>query len=178
MRSVLSFVLFGLTLIACGNESQINAATQLAATVDSVARPKFTTLHFSVDGKPCSATIDERYQGFAHKNEFPLSLFVTITTAEKDGSGHPTTGEAEAFSKLEAELLDSLNAASLNAFIGKTTMNGYRDLIFYIKHEDQAKINKALSDLQKRHSRIKNFTFEDDPQWEAVAEFYGAMERN
>lgn len=178
MRILFSTLFLGALISACnGRENpDLVARKQLAAAVDSVSKPHQDTLHFAVDDKQCLAVIDGRYKDFKHKEEFPLSLFISITTLKKDANGHPDAQEAPIHTELVAEILERLNSATVNAYIGKITMNGFEDLIFYIKTEDEKKITNILLDLKKKHTRIKEFTFEKDPRWEAVSEFYEALE--
>jgi hypothetical protein len=167
-------------LTACSNSYNQSAVKQeLVKEADSIAKPKFKTLEFMVDDKPAFATIDTRYADFKDKKEFPLSLFITVNTIEKDSIGHPVKKETEIYNNIEADIIKTLDDQPLiTAFIGRTTMNGYRDLIFYIKSSDQKKVNDLLIGLQKKHSRIKEFVFEEDPEWEAVADFYKALKHN
>ena len=175
MRIALSIVIISLTFVSCsGGQPASNRSHQIKLEADSVVKPKLTTLHFAVADKPCIAVIDTRYKDYKHKAEFPLSLFITVTTEGKDRNGHPTEAEAKVHTELEEELSKSLGV-TVNAFIGKTTMNGYRDYIYYIKPEDRDRVTAELQSLKKKYSRLKEFTFEDDPQWEAVAEFYEAV---
>ena len=74
--------------------------------------------------------------------------------------------------------MEELDGRLISAFIGRTTMDGYRDLIFYIKSSDQDKVTRALTKLQQKHSRIKEFVFENDPEWEAVSDFFRAVKQN
>ncbi|HEY0899525.1 MAG TPA: DUF695 domain-containing protein [Sphingobacteriaceae bacterium] len=177
MRILLSILFLGVLISSCnGRENpDLAARKQLAAAVDSVSKPHQDTLHFAVDGKQCLAVIDGRYKEFKHKGEFPLSLFISITTLKKDINGHPEAQEVRIHTEMMTEILEKLNSATVNAYIGKTTMNGFEDMIFYIKNEDEKKVSNILIDLKKKHTRIKEFTFEKDPQWEAVSEFYEAL---
>jgi hypothetical protein len=179
MRILFPALILGLLITACNGQEnpELKKRQQLAALADSVSKPKTDTLHFVVEDKPCYAVIDARYTDFKYRKEFPLSLFITLSTLTKDRNGHPDGGEASAHSKIQNEITDSLNSRSLNAFIGKTTMNGYEDLIFYIKKEDQNQIQSCLQELKDRYPRIREFTFEQDPEWEAVAEFYKALKK-
>jgi len=180
MRIPLLLLLIILYFTACGNGYNSSALKQqqLALKADSVSKQRFKTLEFMVDDKRAFATIDTRYTDFKDKKEFPLSLFITINTLEKDSDGHPVKKEAETQSHIETEVIKELDRSLISAFIGRTTMNGYRDLIFYIKSSDQKKVTDLLIRLQKKHSRIKEFVFEEDPEWEAVADFYEAIKKN
>lgn len=177
MRTFLSILILGMMISACngGQNQDADAQRQLAAKVDSISRPQLDTLHFMVEEKPCLAVIDRRYKDFKQREEFRVSLFVTLKTESKDANGHPSAGEARIHAELESEILNRLNAAIVNAYIGKTTMNGFRDLMFYIKADDQQTVTDILAKLKQKHSRIKEFTFENDPQWEAVSEFFEAL---
>ncbi len=155
----------------------MKARRQLSAIADSVGRPQPDTLHFVVDDNPCYAVIDRRYRNFTHRSEFPLSLFITIETLKKDRNGHPDQEEARAHSALQSDITRSLDAISVNAYLGKTTMNGFQDLIYYIREEDREKIQARLQELKQREPRIREYSVEKDPEWEAVSEFFQAMEQ-
>ena len=185
LRSYLSvryYVFFLLTMIcltACGNsQSPVIKQRQLSRQADSISRQQFQTLEFIVDNKPALAVIDTRYKDFKNKKEFPLSLFITINTVDRDNNGHPTVKEAGIYKNIEGDIMEELDGRLISAFIGRTTMDGYRDLIFYIKSSDQDKVTRALTKLQQKHSRIKEFVFENDPEWEAVSDFFRAVKQN
>jgi len=172
MRTLFLFFCSVILLCSCHGESKpARNYTKVNQSLDSLV--KFRSLDFIVDGKPCKALINQGYKNFKQKKEFPLSLFITINTVEKDSNGHPTDKEAMIFNSLESEILSLL--VSETCYIGQTTMNGYRDMMFYIASKDQKKISNKLKSIKKKQSRIKAYTFEDDPDWEAVSEFYAAM---
>ncbi|HEY0896477.1 MAG TPA: DUF695 domain-containing protein [Sphingobacteriaceae bacterium] len=179
MRILIPVLFLALLITACSGQENpdMKARRQLSALADSVARPRPDTLHFVVDGKPCYAVIDRRYRNFTHRAEFPLSLFITLETLKKDRNGHPGQEEARAHSRLQSDITASLDAISVNAYIGKTTMTGFEDLIYYIKEGDKEKVQARVKQLQQQDPRIREFTFEKDPEWEAVSEFFQAMEQ-
>jgi hypothetical protein len=143
---------------------------------DTVAKSKYRMLEFMVDEKPSIALIDTTFKNFPTKKEFPLSLFITVNTADKDAKGYPTSKESVAFNALEDQILVAL-APLATCYVGKTTMSGYRDLIFYIATKDQKQISEKLAAIQKTSPRVKSFVFEQDPDWEAVSEFYKALDK-
>jgi hypothetical protein len=167
------FFCFILFLISCHGEGK-SPGNSHAINLSADSTVKFRSLEFIVDGKPCTALINEGYINFKQKKEFPLSLFITINTAEKDSVGHPTAKETGIFNALENEILSKL--VFKTCYIGKTTMNGYRDMMFYIVSGDQKRINDILKSIKKKQSRIRSYTFENDPEWEAVSEFYAALQ--
>ena len=120
--------------------------------------------------------INSKYKDFDKdkKEGFSLSVFISVNTVEKNKDGHPTAKEAIEFSRLENEILKRTGPLS-PCYIGHTTMNGYRDVIFYIKPNDQQKFNSIITEIRKRNSRVKSYVFENDPKWEAVSEFYEAL---
>lgn len=167
-------------LLSCCNGKAKNSTdkNQLAfADIDSIPKEeKFTLLEFVVDEKPCLAMINSKYKNFEHKKDFPLSIFITVNTVEKNKDGHPTDKEAIEFNRLENDILIKTAGLS-NCYIGHTTMNGYRDVIFYIKPTDQQKFNSILKKIKEKSSRVKTYVFENDPKWEAVSEFYDALKQ-
>jgi hypothetical protein len=173
MRYLFVFFCCVFLLFSCNSESK-PAINNRVAPPDSLV--KFRSLDFIVDGKPCLALINVGYKDFRKKKEFPLSLFITINTLEKDIAGHPTANEAIIFNKLESDILSGL--ALKTCYIGQTTMNGYRDMMFYIASEDHEVVSEKLKIMKQKEKRIKSYTFENDPEWEAVSEFYDAIGSN
>ena len=167
------FLLFCLTSCKGGEASN---SPQQAVRQDSVRKSKYKALEFTIDDQPSIALIDTTYKSFKEKSAFPLSLFITITTVEKNAKGHPTAKESAVFNSIEDQMLASL-APIAPCYIGKTTMNGYRDLIFYIAEKDQNQVSQKLADIQKKFPRIKSYIFEKDPAWDAVSEFYLALDK-
>lgn len=136
----------------------------------------FTTLRFEAEGKPCQASINNRYIDFKDKSTYSLSLFIMVKTINKNKDGHPSESEALIFNTLQTEIITELSKVLGNfCYVGTTTMSGYRDILLYIKPESQRHVSEVLERLKSRHSRIESFGFEKDPDWEAVASFYDAI---
>lgn len=140
-------------------------------------QPSFGQLMFEAEGKPCLATINKRYIDFKEKKSYPLSLFIMVNTMMKNKDGHPDGKEAEIFNRLQTEIISELSK-ELGAFcfVGTTTMNGYRDILLYIKEPDMQKAKEALELIKIDYqNRLESISFEKDPDWEAVASFYEAL---
>jgi len=140
-----------------------------------IIHQNFTTLKFEANGKPCLASINDRYIDFKDKSSFSLSLFIMVNTMEKNKDGHPSEQEALIFNNLQTEIIQELskNLGSY-CYVGTTTMTGYRDILLYIKPEDQKKAIEILERLKTKQSRMESISFETDPEWEAVSSFYEA----
>lgn len=151
-------------------------SSQKSTKQDSVPQSKYRVLEFMADDKPAIALIDTTYKGFNRKAGFPLSLFITITTEDKNAKGHPTVKESVVFNSIEDEILSNM-APIASCYVGKTTMNGYRDLIFYIAEKDQKQVSQKLAEIQNKFPRVKSYVFEKDPAWDAVSEFYLALDK-
>jgi len=137
---------------------------------------KFSTLRFEADGKPCLASINNRYIGFKEKAKFSLSLFITVNTIGKNKDGHPDEKEALVFNTLQTGIISELSKIlGTYCYAGTTTMTNYRDILLYIKPEDQKKATEILEKFKPGNSRLASYTFEKDSEWEAVASFYEAI---
>jgi hypothetical protein len=136
---------------------------------------KFVKLSFAVKDQVASIEINPAYKAYKSKASFPLSLFISVNTLYHDKNGFPTPVETKAFKQLETGLLNSLRPFRY-CYIGKTMINGSRDIILYIRRQDQPRISNALAVLKRNNSRLTAYTFEVDPKWEAVEEFYGGLE--
>ena len=174
MKNIYLLTLCLLPLISCSqskkpeNNSQPKTATLKPEDV-------FTTLKFEVEGKPCVAVINNQYIDFKGKSLFPLSLFITINTIDKDKKGHPSEKEIEIFHKLQTRIIKELSDAFPYCHVGTTTMTGYRDILLYINSKDQKKAEEILKSLKDGNARFNSYAFEPDPEWEAVASFYEAI---
>lgn len=180
MRKLLLALSLLLIINACkGNKKPGTASLYTPINQDSTAigigKPDFKTLKFEYEGKPCISVINNRYASFKNKSSFPLSLFITVTTIDKDEDGHPQSNEAKAFITLHDQILNSLDSLTNYCYIGHTTMNGYRDIMLYIKREDEKQITALLNNYKNQNKRFKSFVYEKDETWEAVADFYDAI---
>ncbi len=171
----IAFILltFSSLYISCkGDGNHTNRATN--SLRDTVLKSKFQLLDFMADNKPSIALIDTSYKNFNRKKDFSISLFVTVATIDTIANGYPTPNEEMAFRGVEESILANLHSLDTR-YIGKTTMSGYRDIIFYIAEKDQKRVSQSLAITQKKFPRIKSYVFEKDPDWEAVSEFYLAL---
>jgi len=140
-------------------------------------KQSFSSLQFESEGKPCIASINNRYLKFKEKSNFSLSLFIIVKTNEKDKNGHPTEKEALIFNNFQTQILEELSKKlGSYCYVGTTTMTGYRDILLYIKPEHQEMAAEIVNKLKKEQGRIESISFENDPEWEAVSSFYEAAE--
>lgn len=174
MKNIFLLLLFIFPLVSC---SQINTKENTSQATPAPIKPQdvFTTLQFEFEGKPCVAVINKEYKDFKNKRLFPLSLFLLVNTLEKDKNGHPTEKEAGAFHELQTKIIRELSAQFAFCHVGTTTMNGYRDIIIYMNSKDQDKAVAVLNKIKTENQRFESYTFEEDPEWEAVDSFYKAI---
>ncbi len=173
MKNIYVLLLCILPLISCSQSNKPEERTQKATT--QKPEDTFTTLKFELEGKPCEAVINTQYKDYKFKSMFPLSLFLMVNTLEKDKNGHPTEKEAIAFLELQSRIMRELSNAFLCNHVGTTKMTGYRDIMIYINSKDQEKAAAVLNKIKGEDKRFVSYTFEEDPEWEAVASFYEAV---
>jgi|694.fasta_scaffold80710_1 hypothetical protein len=160
-------------LISCSQNKKLESETIKSEA--PIINQNFTTLKFEANGKPCLASINDRYIDFKEKSIFSLSLFIMVNSLEKNIDGHPTNKEALIFNNLQTEIIQELSKILGNyCYVGTTTMSGYRDILLYIKPEDQTKAIEILERFKEKQSRIESISLESDPNWEAVSSFYEA----
>lgn len=142
-----------------------------------ILKQSFSSLQFEYDGKPCLASINQRYIFFKEKSTYSLSLFIIVNTLEKDKNGHPTEKEALFFNEFQTKILQKLSTALGGyCYVGTTTMTGYRDILLYIKPEHRKTATEVLEQIKIDESRIQSISFEEDAKWEAVSGFYDAVD--
>ncbi len=173
MKNIYLLLLSILPLISCSQSNKMEGSPQNSPAIK--AEDVFTTLKFELDGKPCLAVINNQYKDYINKSKFPLSLFLMVNTLEKDKNGHPTEKEALVFHELQAMIIRELSEAFLYCHVGTTTMTGYRDIMLYINSKDQGKATEILNRIKAENKRLESYTFEQDPEWEAVASFFEAV---
>ncbi len=167
-------LLFLIPLISC---SQNKDKSDTSKNEDLIVKQNFLSLQFESDGKPCIASINNRYIGFKEKSDYSLSLFIIVKTLEKDNNGHPTEKEALFFNNFQTQVLQELSTAlGSYCYVGTTTMPGYRDILLYIKPEHQKIATEIVQKIKNEQSRIESISFESDPKWEAVSGFYEAID--
>jgi hypothetical protein len=168
------FLIFCLIpLISC---SQNKTGTDKIKIEAPIIKQSFTSLQFEKDGKPCIASINDRYIGFNEKSNYSLSLFIIVNTLEKDNNGHPTEKESLFFNNFQTQILQELSAnIVIYCYVGTTTMSGYRDILLYIKPEHQEMATEILQKYKNKEKRVESISFEQDPEWEAVSSFYEAV---
>lgn len=175
------FYLFFICLIPLMSCSQNKKKESETLKIEApILNKNFTTLKFEANGKPCLASINDRYIDFKDKSSFSLSLFIMVNTLDQNKEGHPTDKESLIFNNLQTEIIQELSKMlGSYCYIGTTTMTGYRDILLYIKPEDQKKATEIMEGLKKQHNRLESISFEADPEWEAVSSFYeAAKEKN
>jgi hypothetical protein len=101
------FLLFCLfPLISCSQNKKLESETIKSEA--PIINQNFTTLKFEANGKPCLASINDRYIDFKEKSIFSLSLFIMVNSLEKNIDGHPTNKEALIFNNLQTEIIQEL----------------------------------------------------------------------
>jgi len=110
------------------------------------------------------------YKNYAYKTEFPWCLEVNITTVNKNPNGHPTNEEAPVLNATEDIITAALLKVGATQFVGRATVNGYRELFYFVA--DPEKANKALTQLtKKRQPREWEYQMKKDVQWQRVDSF-------
>ncbi len=174
MKNIYLLMLCVLPFTSCSQSYKTENINQPGS---KISKPEdiFTTLKFEVDGKPCLAVINNDFKDFKGKSDYSLSLFLMVNTIEKDTNGHPTEKESGIFHELQSRIIKGLGLNVPHCHAGTTTMNGYRDIMLYIRPADQDKAVTILNKIKEENPRFKSYTFEPDPEWEAVASFYEAV---
>jgi hypothetical protein len=158
-------VVFLASLFSCFNKSSNNkpapdvADTLVGSTLDNI-------------NKQCFATVNEYFRAFKKKNSFPYALWINVETIERNDNGHPTGEEAILFNSLEDSLIAKFLPKTPFCFIGRTTRDGYREIIYYVADKVKATEIMNLFIEENKFQRKTTFTIESDPTWEGVSGFY------
>jgi hypothetical protein len=144
----------------------------LGSTIQNINSAEHVLLEFEVEHKTCYALINQYFKAYKYKSDFPFSLWITVETKNKNSNGHPTEGEALLFNQIEDSLIAKLEAVTQFCFIGRTTRDGYREIMFY--GADGKKLLEIMNTFvhENPFDRIITFEIDDDDTWENVSGFY------
>jgi hypothetical protein len=174
---IIFVLLFLFTLISCHNKemkaSQRKTETKNpGSTLKNINEAEHRLLEFEVENKMCLALINQNFRGYKHKRDFPFSLWITVETKNKNLNGHPIQSEALLFNKIEDSLIRMLAGSTPFCFIGRTTRDGYREIMIY--GSDRKKLSETMNRFVRENTfgRNINFQIDDDDNWGSVSGFY------
>ncbi len=112
------------------------------------------------------------YRNFSHKVDATWLLQVNITTKQQNPKGHPTKEEALVLNDVEDQITATLRGVSQVHFIGRATIRGSRELVYYVKNAED--INGALSTLVKKPQvRQWEYRITPDAEWKHADDLIG-----
>lgn len=164
--------LFSCSKKSDNSEQSKSTETAVGSTWDNINNSEHSVVQFEVDGKLCFATINQYFNNYENKKDFPYSLWVTVETRDKNDKGHPVDEEALLFNNLEDSLIESFISKTPFCFIGRTTRDGYRELMFYVA--DKAKATEIMNKFVEKDEFKRGIEFKIDPDatWESVSGLY------
>lgn len=178
MMKYIYLIFLFVAAISCTNhpastaDQKIKHSPITGTTALSYDTSKFMLLQFEIDKKPCVALISEQFRNFKHKNDFPYAFWITVETKLKNKNGHPVDEEADVFNKLEESLVKQFISSTPFCYIGRTTRDGYRELMMY--SADKQKSIEVLENFISQNKFDRKITYEvqEDQTWEGVGGFY------
>jgi len=166
------------SLFSCSNRNMDkpkqtkSTETLVSSNLDNINNSQYSVVKFQIDNKLCFATINQFFKNYKNKNSFPFSLWVTVETLDKNENGHPVDSEALLYNNLEDSLIGHFISKTPFCFIGRTTRDGYREIMFYVS--DKVKVTEIMNAFIKENQfkRKIEFAVDPDPTWESVRGFY------
>lgn len=114
--------------------------------------------------QPVFILVNLAFKDFAKKRQFLWRVQVNLTTGEQRKNGQPTNREGEVLNGVEDDILDRLMNATPAYYVGRATVAGSRELIFYVANPDQA--NSVLGALSKQKwPRVWEYRIVKDQDW-------------
>jgi len=145
----------------------------IGSTVANINDAKFSMMQFEIETKLCFATINQNFKDYKHKNTFPYSIWVTVQTSNKNENGHPTDDEALIFNDLEDSLIATLAEKIPFCYVGRTTRDEYREIMFYVSDKQKAAgIMDGFIKADQSKRKIR-YEIDLDKEWKSVEGFYG-----
>jgi len=148
------------------------ADTVIGSTIQNINDAEHSLIQFEVDNKLCFATINQSFKDYKNKQAFPYSLWVTVETLQKNTNGHPTDDEATLFNNLEDGLVEAFDSRTPFCYIGRTTRDGYREIMFYVS--DKQKASEIIAEFVKKNKFGRKIQYEinEDKNWESTSGLY------
>ena len=160
-----------LILISCNSKEEENQMDKmiLGSTVENINNSQYSVIRFKINDEECFATINQYFNNFKYKSDFPYSLWITVETKDKNTNGHPTDQEAELYNSLEDSIVLQFDTKTPYCYIGRTTRNGYREIMFYVSDRDLAA--KLMDEYIKesKYDRKIEYDIRLDKNWESVS---------
>lgn len=149
------------------------ASTPPPASGGAIARraappPERWCLHLADDGGMVTLAMNHGYEGFAGQRDYPWLVQVHVEIVDRNPQGLPTPAEADVLNVLEERLTPALLADADLHYVGRATMPGFRDLLYYAADGPQAAA-VLKQQAAMRQARAFEYTVVEDPTWSQVA---------
>jgi len=162
----------------CGGAATPAASTPPAsdpppASAGTIARraappPERWCLHLADDGGMVTLAMNHGYEGFAGQRDYPWLVQVHVEIVDRNPQGLPTPAEADVLNVLEERLTPAVLADADLHYVGRATMPGFRDLLYYAADGPQAAA-VLKQQAAMRQARAFEYTVVEDPTWSQVA---------
>jgi len=150
------------------------ASTALAADAGVVTAPSKWCLQKVEDQahEDVFILVNLAFRDFQNKRSFPWLVQVNLTTGAQNKKGQPTKAEADVLNTVEDAITGELMDAVPTQFIGRATVRGSRELVYFTANAEKA--NAALTALAKQKSpRPWEYRIVKDPDWAHYDELTG-----
>lgn len=163
---------------ACGGAAAPAATAPPAApttAAPTIARraappPERWCLHLADDGNGGMVTLvmNHGYENFAGQRDYPWLVQLHVEVVDRNVAGLPTPAEADVLNALEERLTPAFLAEADLHYVGRATMPGFRDLLYYAADGAQAEA-AVKKQAALRQARPFEYTVAEDPEWAQVA---------
>lgn len=161
-----------LSMFSCMNKKSSNDSEKkevIGSTIENINNSPHSVIRFQIDNQDCFATINEYFKNYKYKSKFPYSLWITVETLEKNENGHPIDKESQIFNDLEDSIIKMLDKQTPFCFIGRTTRNGFREIMIYVS--DKEKTTELMNNFiaQDLFKRKVEYSINKDESWTSVS---------
>lgn len=124
---------------------------------------------FDAKGNIIFTTANFAYLDFNYKNDFPWFLRITIQFNEFSDNGQPSEEESSILNEFEDFLETEIKEVSIVHYIGRSTYNGKRDILYYLDNAERASLRLTLLASNPDPVRAFHYNIENDSAWANVA---------
>jgi hypothetical protein len=130
----------------------------------------FSVLEGTKNGHPMFVMTNTSLRNFPSKGDFPWSLTISTPLVNPTRDGLTTDQEGSALNDWEDEMEEELAGNCRFVYVGRSTWNGTRELLYYVDRPDKV-VPDLMKILESHRTRAFDVRSERDDQWQKAAAY-------
>ena len=135
------------------------------------AEAPYAVLQGERDGRPLFAIVNRGVPDASARGDAPWRLVVSAPLDDPTDTGLTSRSEAETLNELEEQVESVLTVTGVCHFLGRSTWNGLREIVYYVADFEAARAALGTLDAPAHRFDVRG---ESDPAWDLAAEWLAA----